>query len=127
MEQAMAQRADSRDTTIASDLSSSADKVVRLFHTPAGPLTERPQAEPPAIDRRTLMVRAHAIARQARPHMPSYRAALSFGLQAAWGMIATRREFAAVRARVAPRILTADQRAASERATRRCGASYMPF
>jgi hypothetical protein len=73
------------------------------------------------------MRRAHAIARQARPHMPSYREALAYGLKATWGLVATRREFAAVRARVQPRVLTAEQRAASERATRRCGASYMPF
>jgi hypothetical protein len=47
------------------------------------------------------MRRAHAIARQARPHMGSYREALAYGLRAVWGLIATRREFAAVRARVA--------------------------
>jgi hypothetical protein len=81
----------------------------------------------PTIDRRALMRRAHAIAKQARPHMPSYREALAYGLRAAWGLLATCREFAAVRARVQPRVLTAEQRAASERATRRCGASYMPF
>jgi hypothetical protein len=73
------------------------------------------------------MRRAHQITREARPFMPSYTAALSYGLRAAWGLIATRREFAAVRARVAPRMLTAEQRAASERATRRCGSSYAPF
>jgi len=100
-------------------------------HTTSAPALSRPatgvsQANP-SIDRAALMRRAHAIARQARPHMPSYRAAFSYGLKAAWGLLATRREFAAVRARVQPRVLTADQRAASERTTRRCGASYMPF
>jgi hypothetical protein len=81
----------------------------------------------PAIDRSALMRNAHRIARQARPHMASYREALTYGLRAAWGLVATSREFAAVRARVAPVAHTADQLAASRGATRRCGASYMPF
>jgi hypothetical protein len=73
------------------------------------------------------MRRAHQIARQARPFMASYAAALQHGLKAAWGLITTRREFAQVRARVTPRTLTPDQIAASRAATRRCGSSYMPF
>jgi hypothetical protein len=73
------------------------------------------------------MRNAHQIARKARPHMGSYREALAYGLRAAWGMLATRREFAAVRARVAPVTHTAKQIEASRVATRRCGASYMPF
>jgi hypothetical protein len=81
----------------------------------------------PAIDRRALMRNAHRIARQARPHMASYREALAYGLRAAWGLVATAREFATVRARVAPVAHTAEQLAASRAATRRCGASYMPF
>ncbi len=32
----------------------------------------------PAIDRSAIMRRAHAIARQARPHMASYREALRY-------------------------------------------------
>jgi hypothetical protein len=55
----------------------------------------------PTVDRAAVMRRAHQIARQARPHMASYREALACGVKAAWGLIATRREFAAVRARVA--------------------------
>jgi hypothetical protein len=82
---------------------------------------------PASIDRRALMRHAHKIARDFRPFMGSYRDALTYGLKAAWGLIRTRREFEAVRARVRPRVLTPDERAASERATRRCGASYMPF
>jgi hypothetical protein len=81
----------------------------------------------PSIDRAAIMRRAHQIARQARPHMASYRQALAYGLRAAWGLIATRSEFAAVRARVAPVTHTAKQIEASRAATRRCGASYMPF
>jgi hypothetical protein len=89
--------------------------------------TERPKVDLPAIDRSALMLNAHRIARQARPHMASYREALAYGLRAAWGLIATSREFAALRAQVKPVAHTVEQIAASRAATRRCGASYMPF
>jgi hypothetical protein len=85
----------------------------------------RPDIEASTIDRRALMRNAHRIARQARPHMASYRQALAYGLRAAWGLISTSREFAAVRARVAPVVHTAEQLAASRAATRRCGSSYI--
>jgi hypothetical protein len=88
---------------------------------------DRPAVGLPAIDRSALMRRAHQIARKARPHMASYRVALAYGLRAAWGLVATAREFAAVRARVAPVTHTAEQIAGRRAATRRCGASYMPF
>jgi hypothetical protein len=113
MECTMAAEADSAHTIIASALSR--------------PTTNAPQVNLPALDRAALMRRAHAIARQARPFVASYAAALQHGLKAAWRLIATRREFAQVRARVLPVILTADQIAASRAATRRCGSSYMPF
>jgi hypothetical protein len=77
----------------------------------------------PAIDRRALMRNAHRIARQARPFMASYREALAYGLRAAWGQVEVARSFAAVRARVQPRVFTAEQLAAS-RAAGRCGSSY---
>lgn len=80
-----------------------------------------------AIDRSALMRNAHRIARQARPHMPSYRAAFRYGLKAAWGLVATRREFAAVSARVKPRTYSTAEIERSRVATRRVGASYMPF
>jgi hypothetical protein len=99
----------------------------QLFHTPAGLSTQRPAVVLPPIDRAALMRRAHHIAKEARPHMASYREALAYGLRAAWGLVATSREFAAVRARVAPVAHTAEQIAASRAATRRCGSSYMPF
>jgi hypothetical protein len=73
------------------------------------------------------MRNAHRIARQARPYMASYREALAYGLRAAWGQVDVARSFAAVRARVQPRTFTAEQIAASRAATRRVGASYMPF
>jgi hypothetical protein len=79
------------------------------------------------IDRAAIMRHAHKIARDVRCFMPSYAAALQHGLRAAWGLIRTRREFAEVRARVKARVLTPEERRASERATRRCGASYLPF
>jgi hypothetical protein len=85
----------------------------RLYHTPAGPSTKRPDVTLPAIDRRALMANAHRIARAGAPYMASYREALAYGLRAAWGVIATRCEFAAVRARVAPVTHTAEQIAAS--------------
>jgi hypothetical protein len=78
-----------------------------------------------AIDRSALMHRAHQIARQALPHMASYREALR--LCAAWGLVATSREFAMLRAQVAHRTVTPEQIVASRTTTRRCGASYMPF
>jgi hypothetical protein len=120
-------KADSAHTTIASDLSSPTRGVVQLFHTPAGLSTKRPDVTLPPIDRSALMRRAHAIARQARPYMSSYREALAHGLRAAWGLIATAREFAMLRAQVAHRTLTTEQITASRAATRRCGSSCMPF
>jgi hypothetical protein len=113
-------QADSAHSIIASDLSSSARGGAQLLHTPA-------KVDLPPIDRRALMVHAHRIARQARPYMASYREALQQSLRAAWGLVATSREFAAARARVAPVAHTAEQIAASRAATRRCGASYAPF
>jgi hypothetical protein len=89
--------------------------------------TNPPTSSPALIDRAAIMRHAHKIARDVRPVMPSYAAALQHGLRAAWGLIRTRREFAEVRARVKPRTLTPAERVASEHATRRCGASYMPF
>jgi hypothetical protein len=47
----------------------------------------------PAIDRAGLMRRAHQIARQARPHMASYRELLAYGLKAAWGLIASQTDW----------------------------------
>jgi hypothetical protein len=91
------------------------------------PANNAPQVKHPAIDRAAIMRHAHKIARDVRPFMAIYAAALQHGLRAAWGLIRTRREFAEVRARVKPRVLSPTERRASERATRRCGASYMPF
>jgi hypothetical protein len=58
----------------------------RSAHTTIAPALSRPansapQVNPP-LDRPALMRRAHQIARQARPHMPSYRAAFVYGLRA---------------------------------------------
>jgi hypothetical protein len=116
-------RAACAPSTGAPDLSPSATKVVRLFHNPAGPSTERP----PALDRAALMRRAHTIARQARPHMASYRAAFAYGLRTAWSHAKARQEHRARFAGYVPHILTPDRIAASRAATRRCGASMIPF
>lgn len=91
------------------------------------PATSASQDNPPALDRATLMRRAHAIARQGRPHMASYRAAFAYGLRAAWSDLRARQEHRVRFAGYAPRTLTPGQIAASERATQRCGSSYMPF
>jgi hypothetical protein len=93
----------------------------------SGLSTKRPDVTLPPIDRRALMQSAHRIARQARPHMACYHKALAYGLRAAWGLVATSREFAALRAQVKPVAYTAEQLAASRATTRRCGASFMPF
>jgi hypothetical protein len=103
-----------------------ADSITAPALSPQGG-TNPPTSSRALIDRAALMRHAHKIARDVRPFMPSYAAALQHGLRAAWGLIRTCREFAEVRARVKPRVLTPEERAASERATRRCGASYMPF
>jgi hypothetical protein len=44
--------------------------------------TDASQINHPTIDRAALMRRAHQIAKQARPHMASYREALYYGLKA---------------------------------------------
>jgi hypothetical protein len=91
------------------------------------PATDAPQLNLPALDRAALMRRAHQIARQARPHMASYRAAFAYGLRTAWSHAKARQEHRTRFAGYVPRILTPDQIAASRAATQRCGASYMPF
>jgi hypothetical protein len=120
-------KADSAHTTTLSDLSPSADKVVRLFHTPAGLSTERPQVELPPIDRRAVMTAAHVIAKRALPHSRNYKEAMRYGLRTSWQLAIGRRECAMLRAQVAHRTHTAKQIAANRAATRRCGSSYMPF
>jgi hypothetical protein len=108
-------------------LSSAGREVVRLFHTSASPSTKHPQVDIPPIDRRALMVRAHVIAKRFRPDMPGYRAALAHGLRVAWTDAKSRQEHRERFAGYVPRALTAKQIADSRAATRRCGASYMPF
>ena len=79
---------------------------------------------PAPIDRSRLMKQAHRLAADLRRYFGTYREALAHALRAGWGLIRTRREFDAVRARVRPRVLSPAERAASEHATRRCGASF---
>jgi hypothetical protein len=81
----------------------------------------------PTIDRAAVMRRAHAIARQARPHVPCYRAALAYGLRTAWSDAKARQEYRARFAGYVPRTLTPHQIAASRAATARVGRSMMPF
>jgi hypothetical protein len=85
------------------------------------------QANHSPLDRAAVMRRAHAIAGQARPHMPCYRAALAYGLRAAWSDAKARQEHCARFAGYVPRTLTPHQIAANRAATARVGRSMMPF
>jgi hypothetical protein len=97
----------------------------RLYHTPMGLTSKRPNVVLPSIDRRALMQNAHRIAQRARPHMASYREALAYGLRTAWEQVKVARSFASLRAQVAPRQHTASDLAASRQATRRTGSSFI--
>jgi hypothetical protein len=73
------------------------------------------------------MRRAHLIARRFIGILPSYRACLAHGMRCAWADAKARAEHRERFKHFVPRVLTPAERAASERVTRRCGASYMPF
>ena len=98
-----------------------------LYHTPIGYSSKRPNVVFSPIDRAALMRNAHRIAKGYLQYVMSYREALRYGLKAAWQSYRTAQSFATLRAQVAPVQLTAAQIAAGRAATRRCGASYMPF
>jgi hypothetical protein len=112
----MAQRADTLDSTAASALSPQGDCIPPTSSTAPAP-----------IDRCALMQRAHLLARRFREVMPSYRAALAYGLRVAWNDAKARAEHRERFAGYVPRPMTAKQIADSRAVTRRCGASYMPF
>jgi hypothetical protein len=97
----------------------------KLYPTPMGCTDQRPNVTLPPIDRAALMRQAHVIAKRMRPYMASYREALAYGLRAAWNQVAVAQSFAMLRARVKPRAYTAADWTASDRATRRCGSSYI--
>jgi hypothetical protein len=73
------------------------------------------------------MRRAHLIARRFIGILPNYRACLAHGMRCAWADAKARQEHRQRFAGFVPRALSPEERAASNRATRRCGASYMPF
>jgi hypothetical protein len=112
----MIRRADSLDSTTASALSPPRD---------SNPPTS--SATPPPIDRRALMRRAHLIARRFIGILPNYRACLAPGLRVVWADAKARAEHRERFKHFVPWVLTAKQIADSRYATRRCGASYMPF
>jgi hypothetical protein len=116
MEQAMAQRADSFDSIDVSALSPQRDS-----NPPTSSTT------PASIDRRALMRRAHLIARRFIGILPNYRACIAYGLRCGWADAKARHEHRERFKHIVPRALPPEERRASERATRRCGASYMPF
>jgi hypothetical protein len=91
------------------------------------PANSAPHVKHPAIDRRVVMTRAHIVAKRFRDLMPSYREALAYAFKTVWADIKARAEDRERYKHIVRRVLTPDERAASERATRRCGASYMPF
>ena len=93
-----------------------------LYMTPGGWTSRKPRGYPP-LDRATLMHQAHATAKRMRTHFATYREALAYGLDAAWSSAKVAREFASLRAQVAPVQLTASQIAAGRAATRRSGSS----
>jgi hypothetical protein len=109
-------RADSADTTTRPALSPQRDS-----NPPPSSTT------PPSIDRVALMRRAHLIARRFIGVLPNYRACLAHGMRVAWADAKARQEHRQRFAGFVPRVLTAKQIADSRYATRRCGASYMPF
>jgi hypothetical protein len=82
---------------------------------------------PAPIDRSALVRRAHLIARRFIGILPNYRACLAHGLRVVWADAKARQEHRQRFAGFVPRVLTAKQIADSRYATRRCGASYMPF
>jgi hypothetical protein len=97
----------------------------RLYHTPLGLSTKRPAVELPPIGRKALMQNAHRIARDFRPHFKSYREALAYGLRTAWQQVNVARSIIMLNAQVTPRACTTTEWAASKRATRRCGSSFV--
>jgi hypothetical protein len=70
------------------------------------------------------MRRAHLIAGRFIGILPNYRACLAHGLRCAWADAKARQEHRARFKGFVPRVLTPEERAGSERATRRCGASF---
>lgn len=96
----------------------------RLYHTPLGLSTKRPDVALATIDRAALMRNAHRIAANMRPHVASYREALAYGLRAAWQQVQVRQSFAMLRAQVKPRAFTASDWAASRHATPRAVAAH---
>ncbi len=96
----------------------------RVYYTPLGLSSKRPNVDIPPIDHRVVMQDAHVIAARFRPYHPSYRAALIYGLKAAIERARVRQSFAMINAQVAPRALSAADIEASHRATRRVGSSF---
>jgi hypothetical protein len=82
---------------------------------------------PAPIDRAALMRRAHLIARRFIGILPNYRACLAHGLRCAWADAKARQEHRERFTGFIPRVLTPEERAASETATWRCGRSFVPF
>lgn len=98
--------------------------VRKLYPTPLGLSTVKPDVEITPIDRVLVATRAHKIAAAARHHVPSYRSALSYGFRTAWEQGKVAQSFAMLRAQIKPREHTAADLEASRTATRRVGSSF---
>lgn len=96
----------------------------KVYHTPLGLSTVKPDVEITPIDRVLVATRAHKIAAAARPRSPDYRSALSYGFRAAWEQGKVAQSFAMLRAQVKPREHSASDIEASRAATRRVGSSF---
>jgi hypothetical protein len=100
----------------------------KLYITPMGCSTVRPNDALPPIDRRAVLQNAHVIARRYRAACGgSNDEALSYGLKAAGGNGGSPAQSNRFNAQVAKREFTAAEIAASRTATRRCGSSYLPM
>jgi hypothetical protein len=78
----------------------------------------------PPLNRSALMFRAHLVAKRFRDVFPTYQQALIYALKTVWADHQARREVRQAYAHIVRRPLTAAQIADSQRATRRCGASF---
>jgi hypothetical protein len=71
-----------------------------LYLNPLGFTSRRPTGFPP-LDRRAMMRNAHRIAKGFRSRFGSYRAALAYGLSAAWGQVKSARTIQSLALQVA--------------------------
>ena len=96
-----------------------------LYPTPMGYSSKRPAVCLPPIDRGALIRDAQVIAHKARAYFSTPREALAYGLTAAWARVNARRSIQSLSLQVRARPKTPRELAASIRATRRTGSSFI--